>query len=206
MNGKGPCTWLCLIGNKKKWKADEILEKELQGDKGTFRLRAVVENRADNEVRFSWDADLTFSEVIDLAGLTPIPPYLNRETVPEDKQRYQTIYSRKEGAVAAPTAGLHFSPETFKKISDKGLKTDFITLHVSAGTFRPVKTSDYREHPMHTERIIFTLENIRNLKQQEGKIIAVGTTSMRSLESLYWYGVKLITGKDEAFYIEKLFP
>ncbi len=206
MNQKGPCTWLCLIGNKKKWKADEILEKELYGDKDTFLLQAVLENRENNEVRISWDADLTFSEVIDLAGLIPIPPYLKRETVPEDKQRYQTIYSRKEGAVAAPTAGLHFSPETFKKLEGKNIKTDFITLHVSAGTFKPVKTSDYRKHPMHTEQIIFTMENIRNLLQHNGKVIAVGTTSMRSLESLYWYGVKLISGKDDVFHIGKLFP
>ncbi len=206
MHRKSPCSWRCLIGNRKKWKSGEMLEKELHGKRGVIRLRATLENQENNEVRFSWDAEMPFSEIVESAGLTPIPPYLKRETVPEDKQRYQTIYSRKEGAVAAPTAGLHFTPEIFKRLSRKGIKTDFITLHVSAGTFKPVKTSDYRDHPMHSEQIIFTIENIRSLLQHEQRIVAVGTTSMRSLESLYWYGIQLMAGKSDGFHITKLFP
>ena len=207
MQSEGTCTWRCLVGHKKRWKEGEVLEKETGGDKDpSFRLQAIFENRENNEVRFTWSAGHRFAKVIESAGLTPIPPYLNRETVPEDRQRYQTIYSEKEGAVAAPTAGLHFTLETFANLKRKGIKTDFITLHVSAGTFKPVKTTDYREHPMHAEQIVITLENIRALLEHKNEIIAVGTTSMRSLESLYWYGVRLMTGKGTSFHIEKLFP
>lgn len=206
MQSTDPCTWRCLVGNKKKWKAGEVLEKSVSIRNESFSLRASMEDREENKICFSWDANLQFAEVIEQAGLTPIPPYLNREATGSDRQRYQTVYSRKEGAVAAPTAGLHFTPKTFSDLNKKSVRSEFITLHVSAGTFKPVKTRDYRKHPMHTEQIIFSKENIRNLLNNDHKLIAVGTTSMRSLESLYWYGVKLMTGKEKAFHIEKLFP
>jgi len=206
MHKKDPCTWRCLIGNKKKWKTDEILEKQITSGNNVFYIKATPENLEKNEICFSWTAPMQFADVIEQAGLTPIPPYLNREAVESDKQRYQTVYSRKEGAVAAPTAGLHFTPEIIDHLTKNGFKTDYITLHVSAGTFKPVKTQDYRDHPMHAEQIVFSKDNIRSILNHEDKVIAVGTTSMRSLESLYWYGVKLITGKGDEFHIEKLLP
>lgn len=206
MHQKDPCTWHCLIGNKKKWKTDEILEKEIISGNNIFKLKVSFDNHEKNEVHFSWTAPVQFAEVIEQAGIMPIPPYLNRKTETSDKQRYQTVYSKKEGAVAAPTAGLHFTPKVFDNLSGIGIQIDFITLHVSAGTFKPVKTKDYRNHPMHAEQIVFSKQNIRSMLNHNNKLIAVGTTSMRSLESLYWYGVKMITGKGDEFHIEKLFP
>ena len=193
MSSKTTCTWKCMIGNAKKWKIDSSLQfSELD-------LKAI--RISDNEVRFDWTSSLTFAEILSEIGKIPLPPYINREVEDEDKDRYQTVYSKFEGAVAAPTAGLHFTKEVIKRIRDRGVKTDYVTLHVSAGTFQPIKSLKIKEHPMHNEQILICKANILNLLNAK-KVIAVGTTSMRTLESLYWFGTKLIHGNTE-FFISK---
>ncbi len=194
MNAKNGCSWHCMIGNSKKWKTEEIEVAEI-GLKAT---------RQNDEVTFTWKQDLTFSEILELAGKIPLPPYIDREVKDSDKDRYQTVYSKHQGAVAAPTAGLHFTEELLSNLEKQGIKKDYLTLHVSAGTFQPIKAETVDDHPMHREQIIVTKQNVENLLQAE-TIIPVGTTSLRTLESLYWYGVKLLNG-DSDFFIPKLFP
>ncbi len=194
MSAKGRCSWHCMIGNAKRWKDDELEVPEIS-------LRAT---RNQNEVTFTWESELTFSEILEKAGRIPLPPYINREVDEADKATYQTVYSKHEGAVAAPTAGLHFTDELLDSLKANGVKEDFLTLHVSAGTFQPIKADSVEEHPMHREQIIVTRQNVENLLVAE-TVIPVGTTSMRTLESLYWYGVRLLNGKDD-FFIPKLYP
>lgn len=185
MNETYSCTWKCMIGNAKKWK---------QGSDLTLKSPVLKATRiTDDEVRFSWDSQMPFSDLLVEIGKIPLPPYIDREVSEDDRERYQTIYSRMEGAVAAPTAGLHFNNTILKNIKDRAVRTDFVTLHVSAGTFQPIKTTNIGEHNMHNEQIWITKDNILNLLNAK-KIIAVGTTSMRTLESLYWFGVKLSHG------------
>jgi S-adenosylmethionine:tRNA ribosyltransferase-isomerase len=145
-------------------------------------------------------------DLVEASGEVPLPPYLNRKPNEEDKSRYQTVYSKNEGAVAAPTAGLHFTNEVFDNLRKKGIREAQLTLHVSAGTFQPITAKNVIEHPMHSEQIQVTRETIAMLFAEKGKTIAVGTTSVRTLESLFWYGVKLIEGKGEELAIAKLFP
>ncbi len=190
-------TWLCMVGNLKKWKED-ILEKKISLPKGDLNLKAEKKGRKDNviEVQFEWDnSSITFGEILDNAGIVPIPPYLKRESEPVDKQRYQTVYSKIKGSVAAPTAGLHFSEPVVRKIRGKNIQTEEITLHVGAGTFRPVKSETVDQHEMHTEHFSVSLQTLEQLANSKGNILAVGTTSVRTLESLYWIGVKLKTMK-----------
>ena len=194
MNAKNDCTWHCMIGNSKKWKNEQIGIKEI----------GLSATRRDDEVMFSWRQNLAFSEILELAGRIPLPPYINREVKESDKQRYQTVYSKHEGAVAAPTAGLHFTKELIAELADKGIEKAYLTLHVSDGTFQPIKADTVDEHPMHREQIIVTKENVQNLFKTE-TIIPVGTTSLRTLESLFWYGVKLLDGDNE-FFIAKPYP
>ena len=170
-------------------------------------LEANLKNREEKLVEFSWnDPEIAFVDVVEASGEVPLPPYLNRKPVEEDKNRYQTVYSKKEGAVAAPTAGLHFTSEVFEKLESKGIQKTEVTLHVSAGTFQPIKASEITDHPMHSEQIIVSKETIEKILNHKGNIVAVGTTSVRTLESLYWYGVKIHEGKGEDFLIGKLFP
>jgi len=143
---------------------------------------------------------------VESCGETPLPPYLNRKAQEEDKSRYQTVYSEKEGAVAAPTAGLHFTEEVFASLRKKGIKEAALTLHVSAGTFQPIKVKSVQEHPMHSEQMEIKKETLEKLLSHSGKVIAVGTTSVRTLESLYWFGVQLIENRGNRFEIEKLTP
>ncbi len=194
MSAKGQCTWHCMIGNSKRWKEDEITVPEIG-------LRATRNKEA---VTFRWEDDQTFSEILEKAGKIPLPPYINREVSEDDKDTYQTVYSKHEGAVAAPTAGLHFTDELLDEIKAKGIKEDFLTLHVSAGTFQPIKAETVDEHPMHREQIIVTKQNVQHLLAHD-TVIPVGTTSLRTLESLYWYGAKLLTGETD-FFIPKLLP
>lgn len=201
------CTWKCLIGNKKKWKPGETLSSGFELDEMKCQLKVDLLDRENNLVRFSWEpAGFSFSQVLNTVGQTPLPPYLHRATQVSDKDRYQTIYSAKEGAVAAPTAGLHFTDRTFEQIKAKNIRQDYVTLHVSAGTFQPIKQKNILEHQMHNEQIQIKRSNLENLLQPEQKVIAVGTTSMRTLESLYWFGVKLIRENDNRFAISKLMP
>lgn len=207
MLAKHPVKWETMIGNIKKWKDGEILKGKVQVGNKQIILNANLKNRDEKLVEFSWnDQEIAFVDVIEASGEVPLPPYLNRKPVEEDKNRYQTVYSEKEGAVAAPTAGLHFTSELFGKLESKGIQKAQITLHISAGTFQPIKATEVTEHPMHSEQILITRQAIEKILDHKGKIVAVGTTSVRTLESLYWYGVKILEEKGEDFFIEKLFP
>lgn len=180
------CVWKCMVGNVKKWHDEPI---ELKA--GNFILRAYKEQTLGNTfaVRFAWDEpNVSFAEILDAAGELPIPPYLNRKTEESDLRTYQTVYSRIKGSVAAPTAGLHFTDTVLQDLRARGIETDEVTLHVGAGTFLPVKTADANEHTMHTEIIAVPRETIAHIQSQLGHIVAVGTTSMRTLESLYFIG------------------
>ncbi len=185
--------WKCMVGNLKKWKTENI-EQILLIDHKHIRLKAQKIGREKNHViiRFSWnDASVTFGEILDHAGKVPIPPYLKRESENIDKERYQTVYSRIKGSVAAPTAGLHFSDRVLRKMKEKGIREAELTLHVGAGTFRPVKAETAGQHTMHLEHFSISRETLDQLIDQYKNIIAVGTTSVRTLESLYWIGVKM---------------
>ena len=184
------CTWKCMIGNAKKWH-DEYLEYPVE--KLGLALRAYKGATLGNaySVRFEWDdRTISFAEILDAAGELPIPPYLNRKTEESDKTTYQTVYSRIKGSVAAPTAGLHFTDQVLDNLRSRGIQTDEVTLHVGAGTFLPVKTEDANQHVMHTEIIAVPRATIANVQAHLGHIVAVGTTSMRTLESLYFMGCK----------------
>ena len=189
------CVWKCMVGNLKKWKG-EVLRKEVQVGAEDLVLEAESLETSGNTslIKFSWNTGVSFSEILDALGELPIPPYLNRKTQESDKTQYQTIYSKIKGSVAAPTAGLHFTPEVISALHGKGVKTMELTLHVGAGTFQPVKAEEIGGHAMHAEKIEVSREFIENLIQNLGHIVAVGTTSVRTLESLYYLGVQLHNG------------
>lgn len=187
------CVWKCMVGNLKKWKAD-LLVKTIRLADDSFELKAELLRSEGNIhfIRFSWNnLEMHFAEVLEKAGELPIPPYLHRETEESDKTSYQTVYSKIEGSVAAPTAGLHFTPEVLESLKIKNIETEELTLHVGAGTFQPVKSATADEHQMHTEVIEVGKSTIEHLMKKTGKIIAVGTTSVRTLESLYYIGAKI---------------
>ena len=187
------CSWQCMIGNLKKWK-EGILEKEIIINNETVLLKAERIQSAGNThvIRFEWDnSQYTFADILDAVGELPIPPYLNRDTEEKDKETYQTLYSKIKGSVAAPTAGLHFTERTFENLKKRGIKTDEVTLHVGAGTFKPVKSETINGHEMHSEFISVKRETIEHILSHKGNIIAVGTTSVRTLESLYHIGAAL---------------
>ena len=187
------CSWVCFIGNNKKWKSGP-LTLEFSISNSQFSIQATRREAVGNAwiVDFNWTGGLSFAEVIDAAGVIPLPPYLNRKAEESDSIRYQTVYAHHEGSVAAPTAGLHFSPEVFQALKNKGIETEYITLHVGAGTFKPVSTDTIGEHEMHVEPVHITTDNLRRIIAHQGKpLIAVGTTTVRTLESLYWFGVQL---------------
>ncbi len=206
MEAKYESVWECVIGNKKKWKTGEILHAEVEINAHTVFIQASFNNREENEVKISWNSENNFSELVEAFGKIPLPPYLNRESEETDIENYQTVYSKNKGAVAAPTAGLHFTDAVFEKIAKKGIVKSFLTLHVGAGTFLPVKTENAVEHPMHNEQLVFSIDFVKTLLENHGFVVPVGTTSMRSLESLYWFGVKLIENEKSIFFIEKLYP
>lgn len=183
--------WKCLIGGASKWKHGQVLEKNIDLS-GTILQCRFVERRADCfVVELTWNSSLSFGEVLHQVGTIPLPPYIKRNAEAEDSERYQTIYAKHDGSIAAPTAGLHFTPAIFETLKEKNIQTDFVTLHVGAGTFKPVKAETMEEHEMHTEFIDIPIELIENLiKNLNNTIIAVGTTSLRTIESLYWLGVK----------------
>jgi S-adenosylmethionine:tRNA ribosyltransferase-isomerase len=202
MQAHGTCSWQCTIGNLKRWTEGTLLTKRI----GDITLHASLTDREKGTVLFTWDGDRSFAEIISRSGETPLPPYLKREAEASDKERYQTVYAHYEGAVAAPTAGLHFTPEIMDTLRRKNIQMDFLTLHVSAGTFQPVKVEDATEHIMHHEQIVIHRDTIVQLLQTDKFIIPVGTTSMRTLESLYWYGVKLVADPGAAFVIGQRDP
>jgi len=191
---KNKVWWNCMVGGASKWKPGMLLS--VQHATPDFTLNAAIVERQSGSftIEFTWDADLSFAEVLHHIGKVPIPPYLHRESEKSDEQRYQTIYAKEEGSVAAPTAGLHFTDTVFKSFEEKHIDKAFVTLHVGAGTFKPVKSETMDGHDMHTEWIEVEASAIQKLLQHAGNIIAVGTTSMRMLESLYWIGAKLLMG------------
>lgn len=195
MNQTGSVQWLCLVGGASKWKSGQILSLPFEAGASTFTLEAgLIEKRSDCFViELKWSGDLSFAEVLHYAGHVPLPPYIKRQDETADKNRYQTVFARYDGSVAAPTAGLHFTEEVLASIRHKNIDTGFVTLHVGAGTFRPVKAETMQEHDMHSEFIEVEQELIRQLIDQGSKpLVAVGTTSLRTLESLYWLGARLM--------------
>ena len=209
LNRDSETIWECLVGNKKRWKVDEPIKRAIYIDSQEIVLTFHWFERTENLIRITWDEPIPFAEILEAVGQIPLPPYMEREVGAEDKNRYQTIFSKESGAVAAPTASLHFSQEVFNGLEKRGIKTSYLTLHVGAGTFLPVKEENVQNHPMHREQLIFSKEFIRNLQTHEGPYIPVGTTSLRALESLYWAGVWLIEGLDipeTGFNIPKEFP
>lgn len=192
------CSWLCLVGNLKKWKEGALHKTIRMGDKEVVLSAERIKTTGDSHlVRFSWNnPQVTFAELLDAAGILPIPPYLHRETRESDLQTYQTVYSKIKGSVAAPTAGLHFTSEVLAGLDAKGFTREEVTLHVGAGTFKPVKSEVIGDHEMHTEFISVRRSAIENIRTNLGRIIAVGTTSVRTLESLYYMGRTLVNNPD----------
>ncbi len=194
------CSWVCMVGNSRRWKTGPLdMIIQIDGDRvilSAERISAPLSEQSpttDSLIKFTWDnSAYTFPELIEVAGKLPIPPYLNREAEDSDDETYQTVYSHVEGSVAAPTAGLHFTPEILKALEDKGIKTAHVTLHVGAGTFKPVKSEHIAGHEMHNEFFSVSKDTINKILNHKGKIVVVGTTSMRTLESLYYIGKKLI--------------
>ena len=188
------CTWKCMIGNAKKWKTGALALPVVLPSGEEVKLLAEKGAQTGNTfaVNFSWEgASVSFAEILDAVGELPIPPYLNRKTEESDKTTYQTVYSRIKGSVAAPTAGLHFTDDVLDGLRQRGIQTAEVTLHVGAGTFQPVKVADANQHTMHTEIIAVPKTTIQTIIENLGHIVAVGTTSMRTLESLYFLGVQL---------------
>lgn len=195
---KGKVQWRCMVGNLKKWKSGTLTTRFALGDK-EYTLTAEQKGREGNDVliEFRFDAcGLTFGQLLEHLGKIPIPPYLNRESQASDNLRYQTIYSKFDGSVAAPTAGLHFTERSMERLRAKRIERDEVTLHVGAGTFLPVKSANAAEHPMHTERFRVSLATLHHLIEKSGDIFAVGTTSVRTLESLTVLGHRILTGGD----------
>jgi S-adenosylmethionine:tRNA ribosyltransferase-isomerase len=190
----GHCAWYCLVGNLKKWKGGALTrEIEINGQKITITATRGPIHGTSHRIDFTWSInDHSFAEIIDAIGELPIPPYLNRDTQESDKTTYQTVYSKIKGSVAAPTAGLHFTPEVLAAIDAAGIDREELTLHVGAGTFKPVKSEEIEGHEMHTEYISVRRDTIQKLIDHDASAIAVGTTSVRTLESLYYMGLKVL--------------
>lgn len=197
---KQSSTWKCMVGNAKKWK-EEWLEKRVETPLGEVVLKAEKKGNSGEltVVEFTWNNNhLAFAEVLHYAGILPLPPYLNRKTEAADEERYQTVYAKVAGSVAAPTAGLHFTPAVFEQLKQKQITVDEVTLHVGAGTFKPVKAEVLADHEMHEETLyveLSTLKNIAYCLLHKKTLVAVGTTSTRTLESLFWHGVKILLNK-----------
>ena len=192
----GQCEWRCIVGNVKKWKGDVLRLDNPDADEAVslMNLRAeLVERQGETSiVRFRWDNGAAFSAVLEACGRIPIPPYLNRDTESIDSERYQTLYAKYRGSVAAPTAGLHFTDAVLEAIRNRGIDTETVCLHVGAGTFLPVKSDNVAEHRMHREPFSVSLDFLMKLRHGGHQVIAVGTTSVRTLESLYYVGVGII--------------
>ncbi|NLI72842.1 MAG: S-adenosylmethionine:tRNA ribosyltransferase-isomerase [Bacteroidales bacterium] len=198
-SSRNNCEWKCIVGNVKKWKEGTLSRSiEIDGENVQFSAEKVLTSGNTHRIKFTWDNDnYSFSEILEKIGELPIPPYLNRKTEAEDEITYQTVYSKIEGSVAAPTAGLHFTEAVFESLKKKNIELEELTLHVGAGTFQPVKSDDVSKHVMHTETIAVPLKTIKKIQANLGNIIAVGTTSVRTLESLYYVGSGSLYEKNE---------
>ncbi len=205
---KSPVIWKCFIGNAKRWKQGNLEMPLVFDGKKTILTAKMIEKLSGSFlVRFAWEPEeMLFSGIIEQSGLVPLPPYLNREAEESDKKRYQTVYAKNDGSVAAPTAGLHFTQRQFGQLQERNIESVKVTLHVGAGTFRPVISSTIADHEMHTERIVVSISALQAFaKNLNNHIIPVGTTSMRTLESLYWLGLKLRHG-DDSFFVDQWDP
>ena len=205
---KSPVVWKCFIGNAKRWKSGKLELNIIASGRETTLYAEKIEQLSEGYlVSFQWDNDdIIFSDIISNAGFVPIPPYLNRKPVDEDSTRYQTVYAQHKGSVAAPTAGLHFTDDIIEKLCEEGIERDKLTLHVGAGTFKPVVSKTIAQHEMHTEKIVVGIDTLKHiLRKLNDPIIPVGTTSMRTIESLYWMAVKLDMG-DDGFEVEQWDP
>jgi len=187
------CTWACMVGNLKRFKAGDTLKLNIAGTE--LRAQRIQRREDDVLVQFEWDGGINFSSILQEAGEVPLPPYLNRETEDTDREQYQTVYAEREGAVAAPTAGLHFVGDQVKELQQKGHDLAYLTLHVGAGTFKPVKAKKLVDHSMHAERIVVNRSMLEQMSKNSKSVICVGTTSLRSIESLYWLAVKMKGGE-----------
>lgn len=220
----GECTWRCLVGNAKKWREDFLSKKiKLGNEAGILEVRLKGKVEDDFLIQFNWKPEqLSFAQVLEAVGFVPLPPYIKRKTVTEDDDRYQTLYAFQDGSVAAPTAGLHFSKKIFDRLKQKNIHSEFVTLHVSAGTFLPVKAQHMNEHHMHAEQIVVRKETIQKLldvhsendkdllglkkpRRSSPSIVCVGTTSLRTIESVYWLGKKISAG-DESLSVSQWDP
>lgn len=198
LSDKGATVWKCLVGGLKKWKNNEVLETHCDVGAYPTKVKALLQEKKDDAciVKFMWEGpEAMFADIIATAGKIPLPPYIKRKSEEIDTDRYQTVYARKAGSVAAPTAGLHFTEGVFNDLKTKGIETSFITLHVGAGTFKPVTANSIADHLMHEEYFEVDREQLSKLGDASSMITAVGTTTLRTLESLYWMGVKIIQGK-----------
>ena len=193
-SSREPVEWKCIIGNLKKWKSGKLKTPFIYNNNQYYLTAERIQPEGEAwRVLFKWNSnEISFSEVIEATGHIPLPPYIGREDEESDNHRYQTVFSRIKGSVAAPTAGLHFTDNVFEKFKEKGIKSVEVTLHVGAGTFKPIKSKNISDHEMHCEHFFVSKETIELLLENQGKIIPVGTTSVRTLESLYWLGVKII--------------
>lgn len=197
----GKTVWKCMIGNAKRWKEGETLKVIV----GENTLALTLESKEDGHVGFQWDGDIPFCDLIEAIGKMPLPPYIRREAEVEDESRYQTVFAKNNGAVAAPTAGLHFTDEVIESLKQKGVVTTELTLHVGAGTFKPVEVDNVWDHTMHEEYFQVSMDTINDLLERQTRI-ATGTTSLRTLESLYWVGVKLLNNLPDPWVIDQLYP
>lgn len=206
LSATADCTWKCMIGNAKKFREGCLeLPVDIEGRRVVLRAAKGAQTGNTFEVSFAWDADVSFAEILDAVGELPIPPYLNRPTEECDKTTYQTVYSRIKGSVAAPTAGLHFTDAVLDDLRGQGVQMTEVTLHVGAGTFQPVKTEDADSHTMHTEIIAVPRRAIADIMENIGHVVAVGTTSIRTLESLYFIGCMLQQG-DLSMHVPQFMP
>lgn len=204
MEAESGAVWKCMIGNLKKWKNNEVLKLEL----ANVEVHAELVDSENRYVKITWNnATMKMVDIIQAIGKIPIPPYLNRAAEEEDSTTYQTVYAKNDGAVAAPTAGLHFTENVFKSLDEKEINRDFVTLHVGAGTFQPVKeTGDVTKHHMHAEQFVVKKSAIENILGALGNITVVGTTSMRTLESLFWLGNQLCNSNKYSGFVAQLEP
>lgn len=209
MQQQSPVVWKCMVGNAKKWKSGKITAT-INIKNQNVTLHAEMKERLSDAflVEFSWEPkEIDFLSILETAGLTPLPPYLHRQAEVSDKERYQTVFARLNGSVAAPTAGLHFTDKLLRKMAEKGIRSEKLILHVGAGTFKPVSEEKVADHEMHTEKIKVSLQTLKNLKAaSDKKIIPVGTTSMRSLESLFWMALNKLHGKTNYTVVDQWAP
>ncbi len=206
MNVQQTCIWRCFVGNAKNWKENILLEKTLKIESENVIVKAKkVEKEKDSFlIEFNWSGNFSFGKILEAIGLLPLPPYIEHKADDADEERYQTIYAQQNGAVAAPTAGLHFTKNVFDDLRNKKIEIDYVTLHVGAGTFLPMKSENVLEHTMHKENILIEQKLIEQLKLKN-EIIAVGTTSLRTLESLYWIGIRLIKKESNPFFVPQFY-